>query len=109
MRRFLTVALLALVGSACASSSARTARSLPPDEAGAPAQLNTSPRHGEWVKIDASGTPINTWVVYPERSAKAPVVVVIQEIYGLTDWIRGVADQLAADGFIAIAPDLLSG
>ena len=49
------------------------------------------------------------WVVYPERKDKAPVVIVIHEIFGLTDWIRGVADQLAADGFIAIAPDLISG
>jgi carboxymethylenebutenolidase len=83
--------------------------SLPPDEAGAKQRLSTSPRHGEWVKVDVGGTPVNTWVVYPERSTKAPVVIVIQEIFGLSDWIRGVADQLAADGFIAIAPDLLSG
>jgi carboxymethylenebutenolidase len=52
---------------------------------------------------------VRAWVSYPERPDPAPVVVVIQEIFGLTDWIRGVADQLAADGFIAIAPDLLSG
>jgi carboxymethylenebutenolidase len=51
---------------------------------------------------------VRAWVVYPERSDKAPVVVVIHEIFGLTPWIRGVADQLAADGFIAIAPDLLT-
>ncbi|MEJ2372068.1 MAG: dienelactone hydrolase family protein, partial [Gemmatimonadales bacterium] len=49
------------------------------------------------------------WVVYPERSDAAPVMVVIHEIFGLSDWVRGVADQLAAEGFIAIAPDLLSG
>jgi carboxymethylenebutenolidase len=52
---------------------------------------------------------VRAWVVYPERSDKAPVVVVIHEIFGLTDWIRSVTDQLAAEGFIAIAPDLLSG
>ena len=56
-----------------------------------------------------AATPIRTWVVYPERKEKAGVVIVIHEIFGLTDWIRGVADQLAADGFIAVAPDLLSG
>jgi carboxymethylenebutenolidase len=88
---------------------AATSSRLPPDEPGAADRLNSSPRHGEWVKIDVGGTPVNTWIVYPERSTKAPVVIVIQEIFGLTDWIRGVADQLAADGFIAIAPDLLSG
>jgi carboxymethylenebutenolidase len=52
---------------------------------------------------------VRAWVVYPERASKAPVVVVIHEIFGLSTWIRGVADQLAADGYIAIAPDLLTG
>ena len=52
---------------------------------------------------------LSTWVVYPERSDPAPVVLVIHEIFGLSDWIRGVADQFAAEGFIAVAPDLLSG
>jgi carboxymethylenebutenolidase len=52
---------------------------------------------------------VRAWLVYPERRDKAPVVVVIHEIFGLSDWIRAVADQLARDGFIAIAPDLLSG
>src|SRR3954465_4410288 len=73
-------------------------------------QLKSSPRHGEWVDIKGTdGTPIKSFVVYPERRDKAPVVIVIHEIFGLSDWIRGVADQLAKDGFIAIAPDLLSG
>jgi carboxymethylenebutenolidase len=52
---------------------------------------------------------VRAWVEYPERSTKAPVVVVIHEIFGLSTWIRGVVDQLAADGYIAIAPDLLTG
>jgi carboxymethylenebutenolidase len=52
---------------------------------------------------------VRAWIVYPERRERAPVIVVIHEIFGLTSWIRGVADQLAADGFIAIAPDLLTG
>ena len=83
---------------------------LPADNDGALARLDASPRHGEWVKYDGgAGDSVTAWVVYPERSDPAPVVVVIHEIYGLTDWIRGVADQLAAAGFIAIAPDLLSG
>ena len=87
------------------------AGALPPTEETAPDALNTSPRHGEWVDVALPGNdvPISTWVVYPERSDSAPVVLVIHEIYGLTDWIRGVADQLAAEGFIAVAPDLLSG
>jgi carboxymethylenebutenolidase len=73
-------------------------------------QLKSSPRKSEWVDIKASsGVPIKSFVVYPERKDKAPVVIVIQEIFGLTDWIRGVADQLAKEGFIAIAPDFMSG
>lgn len=73
-------------------------------------RLDTSPRHGEWVTYDAGdGDEVRAWVVYPESSEPAPVVVVIHEIFGLTDWIRAVTDQLAADGYVAIAPDLLSG
>ena len=84
---------------------------LPPGEAQAKAALNSSPRHGEWVDVPLPGkaTPLRCFVVYPEVKNKAPVVLVIHEIFGLTDWARAVADRLAADGFIAIAPDLLSG
>jgi carboxymethylenebutenolidase len=72
--------------------------------------LKTSPRKSEWVDIKGSnGTPIKSFVVYPDRRDKAPVVIVVMEIFGLTDWIRGVTDQLAKEGFIAIAPDFLSG
>jgi carboxymethylenebutenolidase len=72
--------------------------------------LKTSPRHGEWVDIKtASGATIKTWLEYPSATGKRGVVIVIHEIYGLTDWVRGVADQVAKDGFIAMAPDLISG
>src|SRR5687767_4103544 len=84
-------------------------RGLPPDAAGAPARLASSPRHSEWAMIrTGDGDSLRVWVVYPQRSVKAPVVLVVHEIFGLSSWIRGVADQLAADGFIAIAPDLLT-
>jgi carboxymethylenebutenolidase len=84
---------------------------LPPSEEGAKAALEKSPRHGEWVdvKLPSGGAPIRTWVVYPESKERAGAVLVIQEVYGLTDWLRGVADQLAREGFVAVAPDLLSG
>lgn len=73
------------------------------------ARLAKSPRHGEWVMIRTGPSDsVKAWVVYPERSTKAPVVVVVHEIFGLSTWVRGVADQLAADGYIAIAPDLLT-
>jgi carboxymethylenebutenolidase len=81
---------------------------LPADNEGAPARLAASPRKGEFVTIDVSGTPMRTWVVQPQGQGKVPVVIVIQEVFGLTDWIRGVADQVAAEGFIAVAPDLLA-
>ncbi len=81
----------------------------PPDAARALARLSASPRHSEWVVIrTGDGDSLRAFVVYPERSTKAPVVVVVHEIFGLSSWVRGVADQLAADGFIAIAPDLLT-
>lgn len=74
------------------------------------ARLASSPRHAEWAMIRTPrGDSVRAWVVYPQRRDKAPVVIVVHEIFGLSSWIRGVADQLAADGFIAIAPDLLTG
>jgi carboxymethylenebutenolidase len=83
---------------------------LPPAEDQAKAALSQSPRHGEYADVAVAGaTPVRAWIVYPERRDKAPVVLVIHEIFGLSDWIRGVADQLASEGFIAVAPDLISG
>jgi len=98
-------------GVAFSQSPPTSAPKIPPGEEQAKTSLEKSPRHGEYVdlKIEGSDHPLLTWVVYPERKDKAPVVIVIHEIYGLTDWIRAVADQLAAEGFIAIAPDFISG
>ena len=73
-------------------------------------QLEASPRHGEWVKVTtADARTVNAFVVYPEVKESATAIIVIHEIFGLTDWIRLVADTLAAEGFVAICPDLLSG
>ncbi len=72
-------------------------------------RLNNSSRHGEWVEYKSGERTLKAFVVYPEKKEKAPVVLVIHEIFGLTDWVRGVCDQLAENGVIAIAPDLLSG
>jgi carboxymethylenebutenolidase len=83
-----------------------------PGAADAKMRLDMSPRHGEWVSIRTGPQPgdsLRLWVVYPQRSTKAPVVLVVHEIFGLTTWVRAVADRLAADGFIAIAPDFLTG
>src|SRR5436189_1472685 len=72
-------------------------------------RLEKSSRHGEWVEFKSGARTIKAFVVYPERKDKAPVVIVIHEIFGLTDWVRDMCDQLAEAGVIAIAPDLLSG
>jgi carboxymethylenebutenolidase len=98
------------VATAAPAPAAARDESLPPSEAQAKAALDKSPRHGELMDIKMpSGSPVKAWVVYPERKDRAGVVIVIHEIYGLSDWIRGVADQLAREGFIAVAPDLISG
>jgi carboxymethylenebutenolidase len=110
LRHALGIATAATAAALLAAPMPLSAQDLPSDEAGAVQRLDASPRHGEWVTYPAGGgDEVTAWVVYPERSDAAPVVIVIHEIYGLTDWIRSVADQLAAEGFIAIAPDLLSG
>ncbi len=103
------ILVISLVSFAALSLSAAAQSNLPASGDTASARLESSPRHGEWVDIDSHGDQIQAYVVYPERSDSAPVVVVIHEIYGLNDWARGVADQLAAEGFIAIAPDMLTG
>lgn len=73
-------------------------------------QLNESPRHHEWVKFQSGeNRNVNSFVAYPEKNENALAVIVIHENRGLTEWVRSFADQLAAEGFLAIAPDLLSG
>jgi carboxymethylenebutenolidase len=94
MRRTALFALILLAG--CATQDAAR-------------RLETTPRHDEWVQITRNGRVVHAFVSYPQVAGKAPAVVVIHENRGLTDWVRRVADQLAEQGYIAIAPDLLSG
>lgn len=72
-------------------------------------RLNESPRHHEWVTVEHDGREVQTFVVYPQVSGSVPAVLLIHENRGLTDWVRGLADQVAEAGYIAVAPDLLSG
>jgi carboxymethylenebutenolidase len=98
-------------GSSSAARQSQGTPGIPASNLSAAARLSASPRHGEWVKValePGSADSLMAWVVYPSTPNKAPVVVVVHEIFGLSTWVRGVADQLAADGFIAIAPDFLS-
>ena len=92
----LAVLLLALAASASAQDWAR-------------ARLDKSPRHREWVTLKHGNRAVQTFVVYPEAKDKRPVVLVIHEIFGMTDWAEEVSDEIAEAGYIAVAPDLLSG
>jgi carboxymethylenebutenolidase len=76
---------------------------------GARAKVEKSPRHREWVTVKHGERAVETFVVYPEASSKTPVVLIIHEIFGMTDWVEDLADQVAEAGYIAVAPDLLSG
>jgi carboxymethylenebutenolidase len=96
MRTFFVFASL-LLAAACNHPSAEGNR------------LETSPRHDEWVTIESAGRPLQAYVVYPQSSQKTAAVLIIHENRGLTDWVRTVADRLAENGYIAIAPDMLSG
>jgi carboxymethylenebutenolidase len=95
MTRFLAV--LAVIGvPLCAQDWARQ-------------KLNQSPRHHEWAKVQHDGRSVDTFIVYPESKQKTPVVLIIHEIFGESDWIQELADEVAAAGYVAVAPDLLSG
>jgi carboxymethylenebutenolidase len=72
-------------------------------------RIDKSPRHSEWVAIKHDGREVQTLIVYPESKEKRPVVIIIHEIFGLSDWAQELADEVAAAGYIAVAPDLLSG
>jgi carboxymethylenebutenolidase len=100
-RLFLSVCLLTMGMGLCGSSALA--------QDWAKAKLEQSPRHREYVTVQHDGRKINTYVAYPEVKGKAPVVVLIHEIFGLSDWMKLQADELAAKGYIVLAPDLLSG
>ncbi|MDZ7718754.1 MAG: dienelactone hydrolase family protein [Balneolaceae bacterium] len=72
-------------------------------------QLENSPRHHEWVDVEYDGRTVHSFVAYPETNEETPAVIVIHENRGLNDWARSFTDQVAKAGYIAIAPDLLSG
>jgi len=72
-------------------------------------RVEKSPRHREWVKVKNGAREVNSFVVYPENKNKATAVIVIHEIFGMSDWVQSLTDQLAEAGYVAIAPDLLSG
>jgi carboxymethylenebutenolidase len=98
MKRITLISLLILFAASFASA-----------QDWAKATLEKSPRHREWATVKHGDRSVETFVVYPESNRKTPVVLVIHEIFGMTDWAQDLADQVAAAGYIAVAPDLLSG
>ncbi|HEX7119200.1 MAG TPA: dienelactone hydrolase family protein [Longimicrobiales bacterium] len=109
MLRIVQAAALSLLVAAPALAQDTKEMPLPAGADDAAERLATSPRHGEWVMVRTGpADSVRAWVVYPERADRAPVVLVVHEIYGLSNWARAVADQFAAEGFIAVAPDLLT-
>ena len=98
MKRFTLVSLLILFAAPFAAA-----------QDWAKAALEKSARHREWVTVKHDNRAVETFVVYPESKGKTPVVLIIHEIFGMTDWVQDLADQVATAGYIAVAPDLLSG
>src|ERR1700734_630471 len=106
MKRFAAAIIFAVVAVAI---GAQTAAAQEWSQPWARERIVKSPRHSEWVTIKHDGRSVETLIVYPESKDKRPVVLVIHEIFGLSDWAQELADELAAAGYIAVAPDLLSG
>src|SRR5438067_10770974 len=114
----LTIAALLLTVAACAQDATTThaehqmtaaAANSSVSQDWAKKKVDASPRHHEWVNLKSGSRTVSAFVVYPEVKTKAPAVVVIHEIFGMTDWVQLLADEVAEAGYIAIAPDLLSG
>ena len=107
MKRVILAALLTLFAAQIAAAVGRPTAAHEQDWA--KAALEKSPRHREWVTVKHDNRALEAFVVYPESKSKTPVVLVIHEIFGMTDWVEELADEVAAAGYIAVAPDLLSG
>jgi carboxymethylenebutenolidase len=100
--------LVAVIGALIGAAGVWVHSGEKPIAASSGSPLDSVTTHGEWVKIKKGKETIRAYVAYPERKTKAPAVIVIHEIFGLTDWEPTVADRLAKEGFVAIVPDLLS-
>src|SRR5271169_2154803 len=105
MKRFVGILVVAFGILLCADTIAAQEWSQP----WARERIAKSPRHSEWVTVKHDGRNVETLIVYPESNTKRPVVLIIHEIFGLSDWAQELADEVAAAGYVAVAPDLLSG
>src|SRR5579864_3037172 len=106
---FISLAVKHQVPSSSAAGAPVAMHSTLPSPAIAKMLLNSTHRHREWVNVPVGSAGVRAFIVYPERSDNAPVVMVSAGRQGASDWIRAVADQIAAEGFIAVVPDVLSG
>jgi carboxymethylenebutenolidase len=109
MKRFVPFVLTTLAALAVIALFAQSVSAQEWSQPWARERIAKSTRHSEWVSIKHDGRSVETLVVYPETKEKRPVVLVIHEIFGLSDWAQELADEVAAAGYIAVAPDLLSG
>src|SRR5579859_2744144 len=98
----LLVALGILLGAECAAAQAWS-------QPWAVERLEKSPRHHEWVTVKHGGRSVELFIAYPESKEKRPVVLIIHEIFGLSDWAQELADEVAAAGYVAVAQKLLTG
>src|SRR6476661_6973803 len=105
----ITAVLLAAGGRPTPARSPMSLKTALPSAATAKTLLQSTPRHREWVGVPVGSGIVLAFVVYPERSDKAPVVVVTAKYQGASVWVRAVSDQVAAEGFIAVAPEVLTG
>jgi carboxymethylenebutenolidase len=106
VKRFATITVLLAAGILL---SVETVKAQEWSQPWARERITKSPRHSEWVTLKHDGRNVETLVVYPESKDKRPVVIIVHEISGLSDWAQELADEVAAAGYIAVAPDLLSG
>ena len=86
-----------------------TAATTLPAQDWAKAKLDASPRHHEYATLSANGKPLKAFISYPEVKTKATAIVLVPEIFGLSDWAKEMADELSASGYVVIAPDVLTG
>ena len=103
-----TYVLVSLIALLIGAAAMWTYKGDEPEAATPATETDSVTTHGEWVSIKRGRDSVRAYVAYPERKTKAPAVIVIHEIFGLTDWERTVADRLAKEGYVAILPDLLS-
>lgn len=68
-----------------------------------------APLAGRMISYPSGSEKVGAYVSLPAGTGRKPAVIVIQEWWGLNDWIKGKADEFAKKGYVALAPDLYRG